>query len=821
MPLQGNLSYANFDGFYQGLPVDEIKALNQSASQQYKTNRANMDALDVLMNNLSVEDRANPIKMQAIQELKNKFKGVVASGAYQDADYAVADAVKSYQNNIGLRDAVTSKQQHDAYYADLNKRYKEGKLNEAQYKYAVTQAKLKNQDPLEYDPETMTTKNMFSGVDVYDDKSKEIHDFLDKFIKDWKPESIIERNGKSYKKTADGQIINIQTGERVSDNELRGALRTELENVYRDYLSQERQIEHFNRKYNPETKSLNSIERKDLVFKKDDDVKKQLFGYSLEEINEKLKNPKLNASDKAYFSDMKAEYEAFDLSSPEDIKKAYNILLYQNQISRYTEPFVQKGAYEKYDDKFINSVAYEEAIKAYRKAEEEVKNMPLAFPTGQSNVQFTSQDYNASVQESANLKNKIKQKEAELAKVNPNENPVIYQNLQKDLDNLKHLDSVNSTNHFETVKKLSASSPEIAQKYVERALTDILTGGEIGFAKSLSSAPANKFTPALTAAIRKYESTISALSDKDVLSAEELENLKGQAKQISKMLLKEKNGEEYFKQAVNQVSSVGETPPDILNSVNQAIKTNPNFNLGNTTTRYGVDQNSDKTFYKESIDQLKSLIANTTTDWKVGGLSLDEIVNNPETAAKAGFQFSTLDNKGAKPDLSKSQIVPESHHSSGLNTVSIKFYDSEGKPLKFKGDEKDSNAVISFVAGDQEGLKRAYLNISSKLKNSPDPDAKKQGYSWEGFARFGQDLHDVDIAKMNKDEEKAVILHTKQGDTQVIIKKPTESNKGFEAYYIDSKGKRQPLNLIDYQNKVTNTFGSKEQLEELLVKAEL
>lgn len=445
----GGYGYAQPVNTYSGLPVEEVKALNQAQSEQYNTNRAAKDALDVLYNNLDIEDRNYEIKRKAIDGVKTKFKDLVSQGNYQDAKYVISDAVKAFQTDNELQGALKSRQKEKAYYEDLRNRLESGtqsttstestgkdKLNKETtkrsgginrdiYQYAIAKSKEKNKGQIKYNPETGLTEGGFEGVNVVDDKSGDIYDELYKRTQDWKAETI-EANGTTYKMdpTKPRGYLNVQTGETVDRDEVQKALVTELSNRgdWKDFLSQEREIDRY-KKFGSSQVTSDAFNQLGMT---EDSLKNHLLGIDDKKLEQLSKSK--SAEDKKEWLRIEEEKALMDLNNVDQnqLTSLYDSIQRKQQLHRYTSSAADKAGYTKYKDEFLKDEAYLMALDfGYKKKLKELEHKmdtPM-YPASNYSIAKTL-DANSFAKVSADHESTLKQIKDIETKYGPNVNNI-------------------------------------------------------------------------------------------------------------------------------------------------------------------------------------------------------------------------------------------------------------------------------------------------------------------------------------------------------------------------------------------------------------
>lgn len=818
-----NLDYARSDNYYTGLPVDEIKSLNSEASQQYQNTRNAKDALDVMYNSLDLRDVDAPIKKKAIDDARSRLSQVVSDGNYQDAGYVVSQAVKDFKTNNELRDALKSRQKEVEYHTDLKKKLDEGKITPDAYKYGVSISKINNSNPLQYNPDTFTSDNIFSGHNVLDDKSKEIYDTTYKRIADWKASSTpMTIDGRTFKlDKVKGIAYDMQTGEEVKESEVFDALKKEVEKSYAPNLQQERDIENFKKFYDSNTGKLNSPERSDIPLV-DEDIKTMLSGISdkgLASLKSKAELGEKGAK-LAYESALK-QRDSINLNDPKIIQQAYLQFQKKNQIDNYVYPATAKAGYLKLNHTLFDDEAAKLALQhQYKKSEIEYeKTFTAPLPTSNSQLEeFTGVDYQKAIDDENKIKDELNTSNQRLEEAKKSGNSTYIQNAQKEVERLTHLNETAQNRQLDFVKGLASKDPRVAKEYVISNIKDVIN--------EIKNNP-GKYSSALNGEVAKIEGASNrdtrknyvsvGISSAGVVNSSPVEkswdeklrlNARENLNTLYNQIEKEKNKNDLLKTAINSTSrNYTKVPSNILDSIEEAKRANKGFGISYQTNVLGIDPNSDKAWERPIIDRVADLVKNTATNWMIGDTSLDQIASGEAD----GFEFENEAGKTTKPDLTKSEVRPQFNHISGLNTVRVLFKDSDGKPLYRDGDKK-SQAAVTLTPSDQEGLSTVYKQLGQTLKESADGNAQKQGVKILGYTKFAPSMSSVYLSNMNDGEEKNLVIPSSQGELYTKIKKGTG---GFEAY-IRQGDKYVPFTLSNYNKKSSNTFGSKEQFEELL-----
>lgn len=408
--LLNDLSYADPVNTFTGLPVAEIKALNEQSSQDYQQAHQAKNALDVLYNNLDVRDVDYQVKKNAIEGYKTKVTDLVNRGDYQNAKYLVQDLHKSFQTDNELQGALKSRQEEKTYYQNLKDQLDKGEIDKKRYTYAVTQSKLANAQKIQYDPETMQLKNSFTGTKIGKDLSDEIEKDSNDFIKDWKAtqKSFTDSNGKKYEiKNIDGINKVFISGKEATQDDLSTSIKQHIlnQNKYKDYLEEERNIDKFNMTYNPKTKQVEPFQRKHLEEYTNDELQKVYTGGTDKDI-EKLLTPTKTIqgksvkkssqeilADKATANELLDRKKNFDVNNPKQLEEIYNSQHMKRKLNEMSYPSAQKASFE--EDKFdlFKNEAALENLKHKHAKELKAMDMPNApMITNYGTVQASGKD---------------------------------------------------------------------------------------------------------------------------------------------------------------------------------------------------------------------------------------------------------------------------------------------------------------------------------------------------------------------------------------------------------------------------------------------
>lgn len=818
MPITGGLTYARPDSMYAGAPVEEYKALNQEASDQYNKTRQAKDALDVLYDSIDVREQDAPIKKRAIDGLRNKFSELVANGNYQDAQYVVAQAHKDFLMDKELQGAGANRKREVDYHTKLNERLQKGEITPDAYAYGMVKSKATNDKPLQYNKDTYSYDNLYQGANILNDQSKDIYDNTYKRIADWKasstPITLPDGRKVAFKidPTGVGFAYDMITQKAVDEGEVFNALKTEVEKEYAPFLQQERDVEDYKKFYDPNTKTVRPVSRGDVPLI-DEDLKSLASGVSKSTLKSlEAKAAKGDKGAKTAYQKALDQYNDVDVNNLDNdtLQKAYKAYQTKSQIDRYVYPAASKAGFTELDHKIIEDKRAEMALAhKYKKAEITYEKSYLApLPSSNSQLEeFTAQDYQKAVEQDKQVKGKLVEANQRLELAKKDGNKVYIDNAQKEVDDLTHLYETAQNRQVDFVKNLSKKDPNVAKEYIIANIGDIVAdvvanpnkyntvlGGEIKRLITREGMGGTSGGGTTAAATGGAGSTATSQIDRST------------AEHLAGVILNSPEKDKVITKAVKAMGNSNTTPAEIVDAIQEA-KTK-GLSISYQTDVFGIDDNTDKSWEKPITDRVGDLVKNTASNWLVGDVSLDEIVSG-----ESNFKFVNEKGDEVKPDLSKSIVRPQINHISGLNTVRILFKDSEGKPV-YRSADKKSQAAMTLTPSDQNGLSSVYKQLGENLKASQDGNAKKQGVKILGYTKFGSSLSSIYLSNMEPKEEKAIILPSSQGDLYAkIVKGPG----GFEAYIKpDGEGDYVPFTLKGYDGKKTSTFGSKEQFEELL-----
>lgn len=816
-----DLEYSQPQSLYAGEATNDVKALNSAMSNEYKETKNNKDILDLTANSLDVRDIDYGIKKKAIDDIKTKFEDLVKNGNYQDAGFLVKDAAKKFAMDKNIEGVKQSRAAELNYQRDLSQRLAKGDIDEETYLYKIGKSREKNQTPLSYDESTGLYKGMYSGETTYNDKSKEIYDLFNERGKDWKATEMKEVNGQRYKKIGgiSGGYINMETGKEVTEHDLFQAFKTELRGRkdFKDYLDQEKEIDTHNI-----TGGTGIIDKTTLnKVMSDDEIKARLIGTT----PSNYKNIQNSKDEKAKKLVIEAERKFQNLDDS-TIKNLFNDRYEQMQNNKYVSPSASKYSFEDFQDKQWENKPYLMALDdKYQRGrmafkDEIEKEVQAPLPTNKGELEnITGQEFIKQQEVVKNLDNKIiNAKNAfELAKKTGKKE--LADQAEKTLNNLLHNKEDYNQNQVTLINNLKTENKkEVLTSLYDRVLNDK------SFRDLLRSD--TNFSPKLRSNLIYLEKHQNKEGDKDFfkdLYKETVNLLSSDNKNIDLLLNKalkisgdmEKN-KTFSPLKLRYGGSSGKAYRDFMDEsqintlIADGIDEQSTVNLGNNSTVYGLDYNTDKKWERDIIDQVGSLVKTNPSGFNKNGVSLDQVF-----AGKSHYKFKDINGNDAIPDNNQSRIGFVTNNLNGDIQLKISFYDKDGKPLTRETNEGATLASMNFTPEDQEGIATAYNQLGNKLLKG-DKQAQSQGANILGYTRFGKDLS-LFRPTMQKTGDTSNATIDWMGKTRNIKFKVTnetsDGNKNFEAF--DEKG--NPIILENVNEEQKSTFGSKEEFYNNLI----
>ena len=823
MPIFDSLSYAEPENLYMGKPVQEVKALNRQLNEDFINNYNEIDKLDILAKNLDVNSIDYKTKLEAIDNIKKQFQNFVDKGDYENATFAVAKAKKDFETNQLLIGAKKSRENTVNYYKDLNKKKEEGKLREDDYNYAITLSQLQNNKPVEIDPITGQIKNIFSGVDILEDQTKQIYDDTFKTINDWKEGSIVygvDRNGeqKTYKlDKLTGITQDLITGKKVEYSEVYNALKTKVETQYKDFLNQEKQVENFNKFFNKETQTYEPVKRQDIPLD-DESLLTLLTGYSSKDIQMLEKLSKNDIARKTEYQNVKKLRNNINLKSQEDLNKAYQIFQDRKTIEKYITPATDKASYSiEQHNEFVNEAAKLALQHSYDKKKIDYENNLNAFPTSLTEIQEVSvEQLQDGHKETKKLNDSLLAKQQEYNRIKDDKNisDTYKKNVLKEIEDAKIQLDMHNTAQNQVFETYTNANPEVGKEILSYGFADLL--------KAYDKNP-NKYSTNVGYVLNKikqeyakvskeqekqrmYEVVISGGTEKDL---NEIKNrgfltVQKYSKELLEAINSNPANKDLFNIATKNINKYNNLPASLVDIMNTTKEKDPNLKSQYTEKVIGIDPNSDKAIEREAIDRLTNVVKNAGGSFMFGDKSLDEF-----QTGNSGIDFYTTNDKGelVKTETVKiGQINPVYGNPDGKSRVSVTFVDDNGKPV-YKGGDKKSVARFSFVGSDQTSLNDYYLNFGKKLVDSEDGAARLQGLDIISNTKFSPFLKNIRLSGMAQNDERVSKIPTSQGEMTIKIVKKSDGNTENEVFDVFKKDE-DSKEYVPFVLKTNNGIGN-------------
>lgn len=827
---------------YAGKPVAEFKALNADASKQYEEGRQAKDALDVMVNNLDLEDRNSDIKKRVVNETKAKFKELTSKGNYQDAKYVIDSVKKNLLTDNELTAAIGSRAKEKDYYATQKERYDKGEISKQDYLTGLAMTKLGNNQKIEYDPSTMTAKNSFAGKDIVRDQSDDIAKETMETIKDWKESAMpLKVNGDTFTTSNIGGVEHVfKNGTEVKYNEVANALKQQILNQdkYKDYLNQKNEFDKFNMLTDPTTGTKRNMQRSDLSYLKDDELKKIVTGFDENDIK------KLEASKKpediATAKQARKDLDSVNLNDPKTLEAIHDKFNTDNTLTKMVYPAAEKASFQKLDYKLYNDEAALENLKdkharAQKKYEYDLKNQGLPPITNTSTVQkYTGTQYAEVQKNMGQYKSDVAQKQAafDAVKDRPANDP-LRQTREKDL-----LESQSTLNVAKThAENFYANITDDAKGKIANRVLGMFTQQEGGSSNwdyristgavddLLKTAKENKdygMIGKLTTAkmmLEKREDIPEAFA-KDLASSlvkpEYLPTLNDAddervqrttmfgAENIGKINGKENAGESGFpslntSEGGNMLGIVGGAllhHPTWSSRISNIMQKEyeDNNNMVNTNDIVTIpDIGKDNSPAAQTYHAIARSTFNNATEWTdPSGISFDKLL--------AG-KFYSRDAKGnlvqATPDINKSQVAPAPGSNDGMTRVSVTVKDKDGNDLLTDGEDGQERGSFILKSGNPETGKLIYSTAAEYAKKNNDLPSY---YKLKGDENFGKYFAPIQLGQ-NSDP---ITVFFPDGSSSKI-KMVADGEDASKVVYADGKEAGKPI----FDNKV---FRSKEDL---------
>ena len=768
MKYLNDLEYSQSQSLYAGEPVQEIKALNQAMSNEYETTRKNKDALDSLAANLDVRDVDYGVKKQTIEGLRSQFEDLVKKGDYQNARFVVNDAIKKFNNDPLLKGAKNSKLAEVAYQKDLVDRLDKNQINQDQFNYGMINSKAKNQEALTYDPETGLYKNSYKGHDVFDDKSKDIYDDMDKRITGWKEGDIQDINGQRFKKIGGiaGGYINMETKEGVSKSEVQNALMTELSNRgdYKNFLDQERNIA-----LSKLTGGKGVVTKEDLLkVIPEDELYYRLAGTSKNQLTqlEKSKDPK----DKIELEKKLAlvnEAKTKEIT-PEEAKTIFDTKYHVDQLNKYTEPAADKASFEKTTDKqWENKLLTMSLEHKYKMAEEDLKQQKATIGLSNESVKE-----NFSPKELQNNYDQLKKANTDLEflqqKYKGNLNPALMSGEDRNLYEKSKMSKTILEREMSHLKEdMKAKGVDMNQIVLRNA-----------FMSDVEEVAKQTTTPLIDQVLKT--SNVSEATKKEL---QEFKNDKihdsSDGDRLFNILNKDKTAQKILNAYSDKIIELAKKEEDAPTGLG-ALNSKGGLTLYLQGVKIGLKEGEQKYFESKDLKRYSGQVL------AIDDKDKNNVVSNEarqwNNLAQMGTEFTSTSNSTV------AEIVEKYNTDNGFTgdkaDKGIKLKDVQVQPIyeKINGEFRfqlrlPDGTLKQVTPKNQEDAQASLRRIANEYVKSPDPATANKGYEILGQVHNG-DLSRINLNEFQSADAIPVALFTGKGEQMFTLQKNGTDNGG-------------------------------------------
>lgn len=252
MALFRDLSYAQYQSPYAGLPVEEVNALGSKLEERYLQNQDAADLLQQKLREMKVRDPNRPMLEEKIGEVGATIEEINQRGDWENARGVLRSAANKFANDPLVRGALEDQKKYDEWQATMKARLERGVISQSQYDNAIGLASATNTNAVSYDENTRKYGNMFDAYSPVEQQN--IGKDMMILVQDWKANKRdiqfkdAKGNAVNYRYTPRG-YINVQTETYVDEKEVAAGLRQVIagDRRYKDYLEEEVRFEMFNK----------------------------------------------------------------------------------------------------------------------------------------------------------------------------------------------------------------------------------------------------------------------------------------------------------------------------------------------------------------------------------------------------------------------------------------------------------------------------------------------------------------------------------------------------------------------------------------------
>lgn len=236
--MEGNfpaLSFARPMNTYVAPPIGTLKEVLATKQQEFFVNRDLADKLEIALQNIEVDEVNQPYKQQAVDRIQGLFSTIKANGSWENAGLLVRDAAKSFATDQALNAAVADRQKAKQAETELDGLVKNGTILQSDKDFVLAEAKAK------YTGIKDNGDGTYKGTYGYVTPPKYINvgEYVDKFLKDFKPDQLlgqfIKKDDGWYKTTG----TNVTSGGYEYQISTERATYEELYQAAREYVLQD------------------------------------------------------------------------------------------------------------------------------------------------------------------------------------------------------------------------------------------------------------------------------------------------------------------------------------------------------------------------------------------------------------------------------------------------------------------------------------------------------------------------------------------------------------------------------------------------------
>lgn len=651
MALYRDLSYAQYQSPYAGLPVDEVNALGSKLEEQYLQNQDAADLLQQKLREMKVRDPNRPLLEEKISEVSNTIAQINERGDWENARGLLRNTANRFANDPLVRGALDDQKKYDEWEAMMKERLGRGVISQSQYDNAIGLASATNTNAVTYDENTRKYGNMFDAYSPVEQQN--IGKDMMILVQDWKANKrdIQFKDAKggtvNYRYTPKG-YINVQTETYVDEKEVAGALRQVIagDRRYKDYLEEEVRFEMFN--------SGLGLKNGGKAVTIDDFTK---VGITPEEFE-------------VYVEKNGWDYDAL-VNDPEVLEGIFMELGVAGKIDNYIKPAAEKAGFSQVENQFLTDhilmagIEHSNRMKeinAQKKAQdfEQQGPPPITISNPGALIPGKTFDSKAASEAAAQTRSELAKVERALSTHNTNKPQGNYSELKQQQAELKARLAAQTVTTRAIATEFLATDK--GQKALDRAYgyyKSTLGGGtpmsKERFADEMKNVYSQSEFPKRQSS-HAYNEMTSWQSRNSSIIVNPIVPLINAGIGLVKDITNPKNNEraafwESY-QMFHKGTNAAFTPQG--NSVNQFVKKNESVGFGSEfgNVLTGEDLGQKSPYVYRMNEALTNRVVGNRTDYLVaGGVQLDDYIaqyakTNKKDAAKLGIQVAMTDMDG-------------------------------------------------------------------------------------------------------------------------------------------------------------------------------